>query len=174
MAFPGIIENSFGSELNIINCLFENNIYGDEGNAAPFGYAIRSFGPLKVEDSCFIDNVFLKAGPVQVFGTTYTTTGNYVESSQTGLDCGFLALFTTQDDTTHDTPTCVQHEELTCGLPTNQPDLTTPETPPSSDTTAETPPQTIVELAKSSCSSRRISISIFAASCILSTISSLL
>lgn len=34
MGFPGIIENSFGSELNVINCLFQDNVYGDENNAA--------------------------------------------------------------------------------------------------------------------------------------------
>ena len=34
MAYPGIIENTFGSELNITNCLFEKNVYGDEKNMA--------------------------------------------------------------------------------------------------------------------------------------------
>lgn len=32
MGFPGIIENTFGSELNVINCLFTDNKYGQEDN----------------------------------------------------------------------------------------------------------------------------------------------
>jgi hypothetical protein len=32
MGFPGIIENTFGSSLNIINCMFQDNVYGEEKN----------------------------------------------------------------------------------------------------------------------------------------------
>jgi hypothetical protein len=32
MGFPGIIENTFGSTLNIINCMFQDNVYGEENN----------------------------------------------------------------------------------------------------------------------------------------------
>jgi hypothetical protein len=34
MGFAGIIENTFGSELKITNCLFEDNQYGDTNNPA--------------------------------------------------------------------------------------------------------------------------------------------
>ena len=31
LAFPGVIENTFMSDLTIINCLFENNSFGPDG-----------------------------------------------------------------------------------------------------------------------------------------------
>jgi hypothetical protein len=32
MGFPGIIENTFSSTLNIINCMFQDNVYSAENN----------------------------------------------------------------------------------------------------------------------------------------------
>ncbi|KAG7362876.1 hypothetical protein IV203_026236 [Nitzschia inconspicua] len=114
MSFPGIIENSFKSELVISNCLFQNNIYGDDQNPASYGYAVRSFGPLSMDSSCFIGNTFLNHGPVLVYGNQYTASNNYVESAQTDLTCEFMALFNEQDDRAEEIPSCELSDANTC------------------------------------------------------------
>jgi hypothetical protein len=123
MSFPGIIENS-NSELVVSNCLFQDNIYGDDENPATYGYAIRSFGPMTLESTCFIDNVFLDHGPVLIYGAQYSATNNYVQSSQTDLTCEFLALFNSQDDQEDTLPTCEMSDADTCSFtqpPTSAP-----------------------------------------------------
>ena len=115
-SFPGIIENTFNSDLVVKNCLFENNVYGDTDNPATVGYAIRSFGPLTLESSCFIDNIFLNHGPVLVYGAQYSAFNNYVQSSQTDLACGFGALFSSKDDMAETTPVCEQSDANTCAF----------------------------------------------------------
>lgn len=127
MAFPGVIENSFSSELNIINCLFQDNSYGTEKNPAPFGYAIRSYGPVYVESSCFMDNKFNAHGPIQVFMAPHTTINNYVKSSQEDLTCRFLAVFSTQDDTSKVKPVCFDADATSC--PFSQPPTMAPTEP---------------------------------------------
>lgn len=134
MAFPGVIENSFRSELKVINCIFMENRYGEANNAAPFGYAIRSFGPISLESSCFLGNSFRAHGPVQVFGAPHASLGNYVDSSQADLTCKFLAVFSSQDGTTDIKPSCFDSDAKSCPL----------EVPPSM---AETAPP-VVELPK--------------------------
>ena len=127
MGFPGIIENSFGSSLNIINCLFQDNTYGSNNNPAPFGYAVRSYGSLNVESSCFMDNTFLENGPVEVYGAPHTTSNNYVRSQQSNLTCDFLAVFSTQDDTSGIKPVCFQPGATSC--PFSQPPTMAPTQP---------------------------------------------
>jgi hypothetical protein len=116
MSFPGIIENSFNSELVISNCLFQNNVFGDDQNPASYGYAIRSFGPISLDSTCFIDNVFLNHGPVLIYGNQYSASNNYVESTQTDLTCEFLALFNEQDDQADDVPTCEMSDADVCAF----------------------------------------------------------
>lgn len=126
LAFPGIIENSFGSELNIINCLFESNTYGEMDNPAPSGYAVRSYGPIHVESTCFIDNEFYAYGPIQLYGASHTGSRNFVKSSQGDVPCEFLAIFSNQDDTSNEIPFCFDADEMTCPLafrPTPAPSL---------------------------------------------------
>ncbi|KAL3927406.1 MAG: hypothetical protein SGARI_005332 [Bacillariaceae sp.] len=112
MSFPGVIENSFNSDLVISNCLFQNNVYGDAENPASYGYAIRSFGPLLMESNCFIDNTFLQHAPILVYGNQYSASNNYVESSQNDLSCEFMALFNSQDDRAEELPTCEMSDAL--------------------------------------------------------------
>lgn len=133
MGFPGVIENSFGSDLKIINCLFQDNKYGQDNNAAPFGYAIRSYGPIHIESSCFMDNTFLAHGPVQVFGAPHTSVDNYVRSSQEDTTCDFLAVFSTRDDTSTDKPICFNSDATSCSFtqpPTMAPTFGPPTDPP--------------------------------------------
>lgn len=123
MSFPGIIENS-NSELVISNCLFQDNVYGDAENPANYGYAIRSFGPITLESTCFIDNVFLNHGPVLIYGAQYSASNNYVQSTQTDLTCEFLALFNSQDDREETPPTCETSDANSCSF--TQPPTTAP------------------------------------------------
>uniref|UniRef100_A0A7S4END4 Right handed beta helix domain-containing protein n=2 Tax=Pseudo-nitzschia australis TaxID=44445 RepID=A0A7S4END4_9STRA len=124
MSFPGIIENTFKSELVVRNCLFEGNVYGSTNNPASTGYAIRSFGPLTLESSCFIDNEFLNHGPVLVYGAQYSALNNYVQSSQTDLTCELGALFSSQEDMAETTPSCELSDATACPftqIPTSSP-----------------------------------------------------
>jgi len=129
MSFPGIIENSLQSELVISNCLFQDNFYGDTANPATYGYAIRSFGPVSMDSTCFIDNVFLNHGPVLIYGNQYSSSNNYVQSSQMGLTCDFIALFNSQDDQEENSPTCEMSDADTCAFsqaPTTAPTVGVP------------------------------------------------
>ena len=136
--FPGIIENSFRSVLNIESCIFQDNHYTEETNPAPFSYAVRSYGPIHVESSCFMDNSFQAHGPVQVFGAPHTTLGNYVRTP-IDLTCEFLAVFTARDDTTDATPVCFDSDASSC--PVHQsPTLAPTRGPPTPTTTAPTTP----------------------------------
>lgn len=124
--FPGIIENTFNSELIVKNCLFQDNVYGSKNNLAGTGYAIRSFGPLTLESTCFIDNVFLNNGPVLVYGAQYTAYDNYVESPQNDLTCELGALFSSQDDMAETTPSCESSDASVCAFtqgPTTSPTI---------------------------------------------------
>lgn len=120
MSFPGIIENSFQSELVITNCLFENNRYGIKGNPAPVGYAIRSFGPITVDSSCFVDNTFHNYGPILVYGNQFSALNNYVDASQSDLFCEFAALFNSQDGMAENVddggPRCELSDAATCAF----------------------------------------------------------
>jgi hypothetical protein len=151
-AFPGVIENTFGSKLIVRNCLFEGNDFGGgDSNPAvryktmyylcvqriqngasrraflflqPFGYAIRSFGPLTLENTCFVDNSFHNYGPVLVFGAPYEASDNYISTDETNLKCELISLFETQDQATNDAPTCIESDLDTCGFtqaPTSAP-----------------------------------------------------
>ncbi|MGK3747669.1 MAG: hypothetical protein ACI8RD_001196 [Bacillariaceae sp.] len=131
-SFPGIIENTFNSELILTNCLFQDNVYGSINNPSNVGYAVRSFGPLTMESSCFIDNVFLNHGPVLVYGAQYSAIDNYVESSQTDLSCEFGALFSSQDDMAEITPTCEISDANVCSFsqePTSSPTIAPTQSP---------------------------------------------
>ena len=152
LAFPGVIENTYGSELIVRNCLFEGNAYGGvdsnppvryktvyyscvqriQNGASrlaflfiqPFGYAIRSFGPLTLENNCFVDNTFHNYGPVLVFGAPYEASNNYISTNETNLKCELISLFETQDQVTNDAPTCIASDLDTCGFtqgPTSAP-----------------------------------------------------
>jgi hypothetical protein len=135
--FPGIIENSFRSILNIDSCIFQDNHYTDETNPAPFSYAVRSYGPIHLESSCFMDNSFQKHGPVQVFGARHSSLGNYVRTSslEEALTCEFLAVFVARDDTTDATPVCFDSDASSC--PVNQsPTLAPTRGPPTTSITA--------------------------------------
>jgi hypothetical protein len=136
MGFPGIIENSFGSELHVENCIFMDNHYGETNNPAPFGYAVRSFGPITVESSCFVDNTFRAHGPVQVFGAPHSSTQNYVASNQADLTCPFMAVFSGQDDTTTSKPKCFDSDAKTC--PLKLPAGAAPTSPPVDETPTQT------------------------------------
>eukprot|EP00537_Pseudo-nitzschia_pungens_P000742 CAMPEP_0172371682 /NCGR_PEP_ID=MMETSP1060-20121228/44266_1 /TAXON_ID=37318 /ORGANISM="Pseudo-nitzschia pungens, Strain cf. cingulata" /LENGTH=1090 /DNA_ID=CAMNT_0013097395 /DNA_START=80 /DNA_END=3352 /DNA_ORIENTATION=+ len=134
-SFPGIIENTFHSELNVRNCLFQDNVYGSKNNPTGNGYAIRSFGPLTLEATCFIDNEFLNHAPVLVYGAQYSALNNYVESSRTDLTttttttCELGALFSSQNDMAETTPACESSDANTCSFtqnPTFAPTVTPP------------------------------------------------
>jgi len=116
LSFPGIIENTFNSELIVRNCLFQDNIYGSNNNPASTGYAIRSFGPLTLESTCFVDNVFFNNGPVLVYGAQYSASDNYVESSQKDLTCELGALFSSRDDMAETTPSCESSDARVCAF----------------------------------------------------------
>jgi hypothetical protein len=116
LSYPGIIENTFDSELIVSNCLFQDNSYGNNNNLASTGYAIRSFGPLTLESTCFIDNVFLHHGPVLVYGEEFSAYDNYVESSQGDLTCELGALFSSKDDMTEATPSCQSSDASVCAF----------------------------------------------------------
>lgn len=147
MGFPGIIENSFGSELNIVNCLFQDNSYGSSANPAHFGYAVRSYGPVHVESSCFMDNTFQTHGPIQVFGAAHTSMNNYVRSYQKDLTCNFLAVFASQDDTTDAKPVCFDSDATSCPFsqpptmaPTQSSPTESPVNPPKEESKSVEPP----------------------------------
>lgn len=137
MGFPGIIENSYESELNVIESVFMENIYGQQNNPAPFGYAIRSFGPLRVESSCFVDNVFYGKGPINVLGAPHTATQNYVRSFQEDIICEFLAVLSSRDDTTMEMPICFNSDLSTCPV-TLPAASSTPVKPPTASPVAAT------------------------------------
>jgi len=140
LSFPGIIENSFNSELIVRNCLFQENIYGSNNNLANTGYAIRSFGPLTLESTCFIDNEFLNHGPVLVYGTQYSASNNYVESSQQDLTCELSALFNSRDDMAGGTPSCESSDASVCAFsqgPTSSPTIS-PSLPTEEKTSQDT------------------------------------
>lgn len=160
MSFPGIIENSHNSQLIVSNCLFQDNSYGEDGNPAPDGYAIRSFGPLTLESTCFIDNTFKNNGPILVYGAQYTASNNYVESDQSNLTCELSALFSSRDDASEEnTPRCESSDAETC--PFSQAPTITPTTTPSKAPTPEVepsqppavPPSTVQEKEKTAVSS---------------------
>mmetsp|Transcript_9424 Transcript_9424/g.23478 ORF Transcript_9424/g.23478 Transcript_9424/m.23478 type:complete len:1023 (+) Transcript_9424:114-3182(+) len=124
LSFPGIIENTFHSELIVNNCIFQDNTYGSRNNIADTGYAIRSFGPLTMESTCFVDNTFLDKAPVLVYGAQFTSSDIYVETSQRDLACEVAALFSSQDDMAETMPTCVSSDSSVCGFsqgPTSAP-----------------------------------------------------
>ena len=171
LAFPGVIENTFMSELTIVNCLFENNSYGaDDNNPAvslvarffrlfappikacpsglsnlhlccilqPFGYAVRSFGPLTIESSCFIGNTFRTFGSVQAYGSVEAS-DNYVSTNQKDLHCSFVASFESGNE---QTPECINADLDKCGFtqpptpsPTVNPDPITTTVPTIAPTT---------------------------------------
>jgi hypothetical protein len=95
----------------------------------PFGYAIRSFGPLTLENTCFVDNSFQDNGPVLVFGAPYEASNNYISTDETNLKCELISLFETQDQVTNDTPTCIESDLDTCGF-TQTPTAAPTSTPP--------------------------------------------
>jgi len=120
---PGMIENTYQSELVIYHCLFENNDYGETTNPSPFGYAIRSFGPLTVEASCFDDNEFLQDAPIVVYNDIYSSVNNYATPKPDHLYCGLMALYNnnrtglvTPASSLIDegTPDCVEADVDTC------------------------------------------------------------
>mmetsp|Transcript_3783 Transcript_3783/g.9916 ORF Transcript_3783/g.9916 Transcript_3783/m.9916 type:complete len:1092 (+) Transcript_3783:131-3406(+) len=126
LSFPGIIENTFNSELIVKNSLFQNNVYGTNNNLADSGYAIRSFGSLTLESTCFIDNVFLNNGPVLLYGAQYSAYDNYVQSSQRDLTCELGALFSSQDDMLETDPSCESSDANICAFtqgPTSSPSV---------------------------------------------------
>ncbi|KAL3937945.1 MAG: hypothetical protein SGBAC_007047 [Bacillariaceae sp.] len=140
---PGMIENTYQSELVIEHCLFENNDYGETTNPSPFGYAIRSFGPLTVEASCFNDNEFLQDAPVVVYSDMYSSVNNYATPKPDHLYCGLMALYNSNrtDLVTpasslidEGTPDCLESDVDTC-LVQLAPTLA-PSTPPTMAPTA--------------------------------------
>lgn len=173
---PGIIENTYQSELVIEHCLFENNDYGETTNPSvscmsakmwifllflivtdnivlllqPFGYAIRSFGPLTVEASCFNDNEFRKDAPVVVYNDIYSSINNYATAKPDHLYCGLMALYNNNrtDLVTpasslidEGTPDCVESDVDTCLVqlaptlaPTEPPSMAPTQVPVSSGT----------------------------------------
>ena len=149
MSFPGIIENS-NSELVISNCLFQDNVYGDAENPATYGYAIRSFGPITLESTCFIDNIFLNHAPVLIYGAQYSASNNFVQTTQSDLTCEFLALFNSQDDREDTPPTCEMSDADTCSF--TQPPTTAPTegivTPSPSQTSTQKVDETAKQTAK--------------------------
>jgi len=165
--FPGVIENSFRSELIIQDSIFQDNIFGkDQENPAPTSYAIRSHGPINVESSCFMDNSFLLHGPVQVFGARHTMLGNYVRSSQPDLSCEFLAVFSSRDDTTDATPVCFDSDATSCPVeesptssPTDGPPTTPPSVAPIPESTMNTE-ATVETTTRTSSLSRSVSVSV--------------
>lgn len=150
MGFPGIIENSFGSELHIVNCIFMNNRFGETDNPAPFGFAVRSFGPISVESSCFVGNTFRAHGPVQVYGAPHSSMQNYVASTQKDLTCNFIAVFSGQDDTSTSKPKCFDSDATTCPL----------KLPPTSAPTASPADETPSQTTSNASAKRRILISV--------------
>jgi hypothetical protein len=95
----------------------------------PFGYAIRSFGPLTLENTCFVDNSFQNNGPVLVYGAPYEASDNYISTDDTNLKCELISLFETQDQVTNDAPTCIESDIDTCGFtqgPTSAPSSSPP------------------------------------------------
>lgn len=133
MGFPGVIENSFNSELNIDHCLFKDNVFGSDNNPAPFGFGVRSYGPISVQSSCFLDNLFHAQAPVSVFGAPHTTNQNYVQSRQSDTNCEFLAIFSSRDDTTDLKPVCFTSDADTCAFsqpPTQAPTRAPRNSPP--------------------------------------------
>ena len=116
LSFPGIIENTFDGELIVKNCLFQDNFYGSSDNLADSGYAIRTFGHLTLESTCFIDNTFLNNGPILVYGAEFESYDNYVRSYQKDLACELGALFNTKDDMGEITPSCVESDASTCAF----------------------------------------------------------
>jgi hypothetical protein len=89
----------------------------------PFGYAIRSFGPLTIRSTCFVGNMFHNFAPVQAFGGVEVS-GNYGTTNQRDLSCQFVAGFDTQDDFNKGTPKCVDYDLKACPFktfPTNPP-----------------------------------------------------
>ena len=185
MGFPGVIENSFGSDLTIINCLFQDNEYGHANNPAPVGYAVRSYGSLRVESSCFMDNAFQSHGPVQVFGAPHTAVSNYVRSSQEDLTCEFLAVFSTQDDTTTATPVCFNSDASSCAFsqpptiaptrspPTNKPPSTDQGQPVLGEETSPTTANTTTSRPSNSASSTRHPIIGLVAVCVMALVGAL-
>jgi hypothetical protein len=101
----------------IKNSLFEHNDYGESNNPAPFGYAIRSFGPVHIEDSCFNDNTFIKDGPVVVYGANYNATNNFATPSMELLSCNLIAVFYSLGGLTgEETPDCVEADVDVCNV----------------------------------------------------------
>eukprot|EP00980_Cylindrotheca_fusiformis_P011279 scaffold2597_cov116-Cylindrotheca_fusiformis.AAC.7 len=116
IGIPAIIENTYQSQLVIDNCLFENNDYGESSNPAPFGHAIRSFGPVDMESTCFVDNTFFRDGPVVVYGGAYTSINNYASPSDS-LKCGLMALFYSPSGMLDEgVPTCVESDVDACAV----------------------------------------------------------
>lgn len=153
---PGIIENSYRSELVIKNSLFENNDYGEINNPAPIGYAIRSFGPLVIEDSCFNDNTFMKDGPVIVYGANYNATNNYAPTNTTeGLSCSFLAVFYSLHGMTgEETPECVEPDVDTCQVnlrPTPAPSMGPTPAPTRSGKGSSSPQSSAPRISRGMC-----------------------
>lgn len=85
----------------------------------PFGYAVRSYGPLTIENTCFVNNEFKNFGPVTVYGHRYTSIDNYVsQDRRTQSDCSFLAVFENEDAMMEPdgAPLCVDPTKDTCSL----------------------------------------------------------
>jgi hypothetical protein len=81
----------------------------------PFGYAIRSFGPVNIESTCFNDNHFLKDGPVIVYGGSYTSINNFATPNTDGLNCGLMALYYSPSGMTDEgIPDCVEADVDAC------------------------------------------------------------
>lgn len=138
MFFPGVIENSFLSEIVITNCLFENNRFGIKDNPAPVGYAVRSFGPTTIESSCFVNNVFSNYGPVVLYGNQYSAFNNYVEPTQSDLTCEFTALFSSQDEIVDgNVPQCELSDAISCAF--SQPPTLAPSVGPTPAPVKPTP-----------------------------------
>ena len=78
----------------------------------PFGYAVRSFGPLTIQSSCFIGNTFRSFGSVQAYGSVEAS-DNYVSSDQKDLYCPFVATFESGNE---QTPQCIDSDRDNCGF----------------------------------------------------------
>jgi hypothetical protein len=100
----------------------------------PYGYAIRSFGPVTIENSCFVDNVFYNHAPVLIFGAGYTASQNYVTPGDEALNCDFIAVFASEDDVAEQTPVCFDSDADTCQ--STQPPTKAPTKAPQSNSTA--------------------------------------
>ena len=108
-----VYSNSDQIKLSILSTVFENNdmVYNNT-LASTNSFLIETLGSLRIENSCFINNM-VGVSNIGVFGTTFVSNDNSITNS-TGPKCELASVFETLQQFQKFKPLCVKATSSVC------------------------------------------------------------